>query len=136
MAIKNRFFPHMMPEEIPIWERYLADHESEYDTITYDVKVGTPVTVPDEIDAKVADGARLLSMKRIDAIGWKMGVPTIIEVKLIIGMKAIGQIITYPILYAKQAARREIPDVLIVGEQLGTDMKLVLDLMEIPFILV
>jgi len=126
----------MMPEEIPIWERYLEKHNSEWDALTYDIKVGTPVTVPEGIGSNVANGARLLSMKRIDAIGWKMGKPTIIEVKLIIGMKALGQIITYPILYAHQQNLKELPDVLVVGEQISTDMKSVFELMEIPFILV
>ncbi len=126
----------MMPEEIPIWERYLENHQSEWDVLTYDIKVGTPVTVPEGIYSNVANGARLLSMKRIDAIGWKLGAPTIIEVKLIVGMKALGQIITYPILYAQQQNLKELPEVLLVGEQISTDMESVFNLMEVPFILV
>ncbi len=136
MALKNRLYPHMMPEEIPIWERFLLKHGSDYNTFTYDVRVGTPVIVPPEVPANIKGDAQTLSLKRIDAIGWKLGKPTIIEVKKIIGFTTLGQAIAYPIMFAKTAKRRELPDILIVAENITPDMHEIFALVEIPYILI
>ena len=122
MASKNRLYPHLSAQEITIWEKFLSGPENKFEHYDYDVRVGTPVVVPEEIPDNIAEDARILSLKRIDAIGWKMGKPTCIEIKTYAGFKALGQAIGYPILFAQQRQLAEIPDSLIVTNQLLPDM--------------
>ncbi len=122
MSSKNRLYPHLSADEIKIWEKFLSSPDNKFEHFDYDVRVGTPVTVPEEIPKNIADDAQLLSLKRIDAVGWKMGKPTCIEIKNYAGFKALGQAIGYPILFAQQRSLKEIPDSLIITNHLISDM--------------
>lgn len=136
MAVKNRLYPHMMPEEITVWERYLDQYQPAFDSVTYDMKVGTPTLLPDETPDNIKDMSDNLTTKRIDAVAWIAGRPLVIEIKTIVGMKALGQAITYPILLAELLQANELPDVLVIGETAVPDMERIFAMMEIPLVLV
>lgn len=134
MASKNRLYPHLSAQEIEIWERFLNSDRINYDHIDYDVRVGTPVIIPEGIPDNIAEDARHLSLKRIDAVGWIMGVPTVIEIKTYAGFKALGQAIGYPILLAKQQNLKEVPSPLVITNKMLPDMPEIYDLAGIDYI--
>jgi len=123
----------MMPDEIPIWERFLDKFPGRFERVEYDVRVGTAISVPEEIPENIKKDAQVLSLKRIDAIGWKMGKPTVLEVKRILAFTALGQAIGYPIMFAQQRQSPELPGIILIGEKIDNDMKSVLELVEIPY---
>lgn len=133
MALKNRLYPHMMPDEIPIWERWLLKNPDRFDSLDYDVRVGTVISVPEEIPENIKQDAEILSLKRIDVVGYKMGKATILEVKKIIAFKALGQAIGYPIMFARLRGLEELPEVILIGEQIDEDMAAIMDLIGIRF---
>lgn len=136
MAEKNRLYPHLMPFEIPIWEGFLSLHGSDYDRFDYDVRVGESIVPPPDIDANIADMAVSLAKKRIDAVGWQGSHPTIIEIKTYAGLTAIGQLLSYPLLYAKEFPDQETPGALLVTLRMLPDVAYILSIYEVPYMVI
>lgn len=100
-ATKLNKYPHFFPLDIPIWERFLDAHGSDFSGFNYDVKVGSGTKSPKGFGANYRRMQRILSKYRIDAVGFKPGSIWIIEVKPDAGTVAIGQIETYTRLYQR-----------------------------------
>lgn len=98
---KLRKYPHMFPEDIAIWERFLEDFASTYKGFDYDVKVGTGIPPHRYITPNYNHMTDILSKYRIDAVGYKDSLIEIIEVKPMASTTAIGQVVTYLELYKR-----------------------------------
>lgn len=122
MANKNRLYPHLLPVDIPVWERFLAEHRADYTRIDYDVRVGKGRDPGSEYDDNIRKMGIDLSMRRIDAVGYTPNFIHIIEITRVASLRAIGQLTSYPLLYEAtyQPDRPLIP--LLVAEQIGTDL--------------
>lgn len=122
-----------MTFEIPIWEAWLQLHDSEYDRFDYDVRVGESITPPPDVDANIATMAVDLAKKRIDVVAWKAGKPTIIEIKDYAGLTAVGQLVSYPLLFIKEFPSVQSPDMMLIASRLLPDIAYILDTYEIPY---
>ncbi len=122
-----------MPFEIPIWEAWLISHREDYDRFVYDVRVGESIIPPPDVDANIADMAVSLAKKRIDVVAYKADQPTVIEIKLYAGLTAIGQLVTYPILFALEFPEVPKPRVLLVAARMLPDVATILDVFQIPY---
>lgn len=92
-------YPHLLPNEVKIWEVFLRKHGNEYLSFEYDVHVGK---VPPEIlnqPPKWRKAAESVYRKRIDVIGFQSDRVTVFEVKPHAGLGAVGQIAGYLTLY-------------------------------------
>lgn len=127
MSFKNRLYPHLLPDDIPVWERYLAAFPDRYSRIEYDVRVGNGRPAPPGSDPNIRKMQRDLSRRRIDAVGFRPGQIDIIEITRLADLKAIGQLTAYPLLY--QQTFRQTPNLhtILVAEELHTDIKTVID---------
>ena len=92
-------FPHLMPNEVPIWEKFLAIWGNEFTDFRYDVRVGKGVDPGPKYDPKWRQLAIQLTQKRIDAVARKGNVIWIFEVKPEAGLGALGQLLSYRVLY-------------------------------------
>jgi len=92
-------YPHLLPREVEIWERFLALYGREFTGFVYDVRVGEGITIRPEWGDEIARMAKLLTQKRIDVVGYKPGEIWIIEVKPHGGLSALGQLTVYEELY-------------------------------------
>lgn len=99
--VKLRKYPHMFPEDIAIWERFLDKFAENYNGFDYDVKVGLGTTASEGTPVEYARMQDILSKYRIDCVGYKNSLIEIIEVKPEASTVAIGQIITYLELYRR-----------------------------------
>lgn len=126
-------FAHMMPEDIPVWKRWLDTHEHEWERIDYDVKVGEGCTLPDDCPEPFRTQALTLSKKRIDAVLIFPDFHVTIEVKKLASWKALAQTMGYPILY--HIAFPDVPDVktLLVAEDFTLDMRTIMNRLNIPY---
>lgn len=126
-------FPHMMPEEIPVWENWLAAHDLTDSSIDYDVKVGTEIQDIEDMPEPYKSNCIMLSKKRIDAVITSPDRITIVEVKKCAGWSAIGQALGYTYLFQTEYN----PDLpvtpLIVTETLTPDVQAILDHYQIPY---
>lgn len=122
MSKRNLKFPHLLPADVPVWERFLKAFPDRYDFIDYDVRVGRGRPAPAGSDPAIQKDARDLSRRRIDAIGFTAGQIDIIEITRLVDLKAIGQLIAYPVLY-QTTFRPSIPvRTIIVAEEFHTDI--------------
>ncbi len=131
-AEKLQQYPHMFPLDIAIWERFLATHEKLYNTVAYDVKVGTGTPVPANTPPEYARMQDILSKYRIDVVGFDGSQIYIIEVKPEASTVALGQVLTYIELYKRDFAPtlpvkgviitdRELPDIRYLTQQNNFD---------------
>lgn len=94
-------YPHLLGDDKRIWDRFVILHPTRFDTVDYDIHVGSGEKSLPETDKKFTDQWRNLTKKRIDVIGWKMDQPTIVEVKGRVGLDTLGQVLGYRFLFKK-----------------------------------
>lgn len=94
-------YPHMFPNDIGIWERFIDKHGSEFLGFLYDVKVGSGTEPVSDLQEPYSSMQATLSKYRVDVIGIKAGRFEVIEVKPSAGTSAIGQVISYLKLFVK-----------------------------------
>ena len=119
---KRSWYPHMMPEDVAVWNRYIDANPDAYKTCLYDFVVGT---VPDFVKADpAADQASMerLYKKKIDAIGLNDGVLDIIELKPICNMSTIGQVKGYLHLYVRDEKPATKPQAVVICGAASADV--------------
>ncbi len=127
MAFKNRFFPHLLPVDILVWERFLDQFGKAYSKFDYDVRVGDGRDPGDIVPDPIRAMAVKLSQRRIDAVGHTPDRLDVIEITTDAGLTAIGQLEAYPRLYqAKFHPTTPIRPVLVC-ESIQTDLESTLD---------
>lgn len=100
-------YPHMFPQDVRLWERFLAIYGSEFERFEYDIKVGRGVEPPPDLDEPYRSAAIILSKKRIDAVGYKDNEIWIFEVKPDIGLAALGQLLAYKELWIRDRGQAD-----------------------------
>jgi len=114
-------YPHMSPEDVEVWERYLEQHASEWSWFAYDVRVGDGIPVPPGTPENLARMWHALTQKRIDVVGERNGRIWVIEVKPRCGLSAFGQAMGYRELYRRGFGVR--PGAMVVCEWSDPDAK-------------
>lgn len=135
MSIKNNKYTHLLPEDVPVWERFLALHGKQFYSISYDVRVGDGVPVGSSEPPNIQKMAIMLTQRRIDAVAMSPAGIHLIEITRRADLKAIGQLESYPILYKKRFDPRAKVIPLLVCEELGTDIEPILNTKGIDYVL-
>ncbi len=118
--LRNKY-PHLIGEDTAVWERFVRKFPDKFDTVDYDVHVGSGIEPLDAIESNVVDQWRDLTRKRIDVIGWNRDFATIIEVKKRVGLPTLGQVIGYRYLYHREHDNIFLKPLLIVCSQINKD---------------
>lgn len=116
-------YTHLRPEDVAIWEKFLAKFPGFYQSVDYDLKVGTSrsyETAPLDVYRKDLE---YLSRKRIDVVGYKDDEIHIIEVKPKASFSAIGQVIGYTDLYRPFAPPGSIISSVIITDEEIPDIR-------------
>lgn len=93
------FYPHMMPHDVHIWEKYVRANPGLFLSCDYDVPIGpTPDWLDDELDAEQGRQG-FLYRKKIDVVAYAADYVALIEVKPSAGSSALGQILGYQVLF-------------------------------------
>lgn len=119
------WYDHMAVRDVPLWERFMRAVPDAFDSVAYDVPVGT---VPEHAQGTIVDGGAdmgRLYKRRIDVVGFKGGETHIIEVKPGATMSAIGQVLGYKHLYMRDEAWAKEPKAIVVTDAADDDMKAV-----------
>lgn len=99
--LKMTKFPHLLPADCILWQKFLDLHEGSYNRFEYDVRVGEGTDPGDQYDDNMRYDAITLSQRRIDVIGYQAKVITLFEVTTSAGLTALGQLTAYPQLFIK-----------------------------------
>lgn len=125
--VKRKYYPHMVGDEIEIWDRFVDKYPGRFETVDYDFRVGEGTAIEGGEGDSYVRMARMLSQKRIDVIGWVGDIPTIIEVKMRVGLSTLGQVIGYRVLFLKDFQEFGQPDLLVVCALISSDDHYVLE---------
>ncbi|MCI0557325.1 MAG: hypothetical protein MN733_02440 [Nitrososphaera sp.] len=92
-------YPHMKPEDIAVWERWIRSNPSYFDTVDYDVLTGLGATPDPTQPENIQRDHVILTKKKIDVVGYKGNIVTLVEVGPIANARKLGQILLYQELY-------------------------------------
>lgn len=99
---KLRKYPHMLPADVKLWERWIDRYPDFFSAVEYDIHVGGTVKrLPWWSDA-YKEMASALAARKIDVVGHRPGEVWIVELKPDAGASAIGQLLCYRILYNRK----------------------------------
>lgn len=133
---KRHWYPHMMPYDVAIWERFIEQFPNAYDNVQYDVKVGSAPEHDTIVNPDTGGDAINLYKRKIDVIGSKGGNLDIIELKPKASTSALGQVTGYGILYEKDYTPPTKPNLVIITDILGPDMEHLANTMGVKVIVV
>jgi len=100
---EERFkYPHLIGEDTFVWSRFIQKFPKRFDTVDYDVKVGKGADTESIPSEKDREFWAVLTKKRIDVIGYKNNLATIVEVKKRATLFTLGQVLGYRFLYLRE----------------------------------
>ena len=118
-------YPGMTWVESEITRAWLQKHGTEFEAINFNVRLGEGVQLGEEYGEETRRDATLLSQKRADIVAIARGVVTIVEVKVRIGLPALGQLIGYRELWRRDHADAGFIRLLAIGRSAVSDVDLV-----------
>lgn len=132
---KRAKYPHMMPGDVEIWERFIENNPDAYEDVAYDVSVGAG---PD-FDTSLGDSpdatALNLYLKKIDVVGKKGTRIDIIELKPNAGASALGQVLGYVVLYKRDVSALPEPRPVLITDRARIDLPHLAESMGVTLIL-
>lgn len=99
MSHWNRHFKHLLENDIALLLDFLTDHRQEYQTLTYDVRVGPGRDPGPDQPPEIRQMALDLSRRRIDCLAETQTEIHVIEVCDRAGYRTIGQLPIYAAYY-------------------------------------
>lgn len=99
--IRNRY-PHMMPEDVAVWSKFLRQTAGGILECWYDLRVGQSVQIGLGASDMAKRIASQLTRKRIDVVCRVREGYWVVEVKPHANMYAVGQVLSYVRLFAKE----------------------------------
>lgn len=114
-------FPGMLPLEIAILKSWLQQHQNEYDRYDYNVRIGKGTDPGASYDQTMRTMALAITKKRVDAVAWQGSTPTLIEVKNRATLAAMGQILSYNVLWKQDYPTSPDPKLLLIAATFDPD---------------
>lgn len=118
---KQSYYPHMKPEDVAIWNRFIAAFPNYFQRCDYDVCVGEGRMPEGEHPEKYLLGWKTLTQKKIDVVAYRDNEIWLIEVKPRARANALGQIWMYDELYKDMFHPTTEPKNMIVTDQYDLD---------------
>lgn len=132
MLLTDARYPHLLEVDALLWHQHRLKFEDRYERFDYDVNVGTGRDPGSDFPDNIRQMAVRLSTRRIDAIGFRGPSIDIFEVTHSAGFTAVGQLVSYPILYRLTFGTDAILTPILVAGRVQTDIQPVLDRLHIP----
>lgn len=129
--LSKKKYPHMLQEEVVVWKRFLKRYGDNFTKYRYDVHVGRGVGRIRGYSTKLQDMAITLTQKRIDVVAARGAETYIVEIKGRASMSAIGQLMTYKILYELRYGAGSVSGLIVVAKSVDPDISRVLEVFNI-----
>ena len=114
-------FPGLIPQEVVIFSAWWAIHKDEYTAADFNVRVGSGFDPGPAFDPGVRKAQIFNSQRRLDALLTQGSALTIAEVKYRATPLAVGQLLTYRALYAKDHHQGANAKLLLIYFQIDQD---------------
>lgn len=113
---KRSYYPHMMPADVAIWERFIEKFPDMYDEVSYDVKVGNPPEFNTVVNEETGGDILDLYKLKIDVIGYKDNQIDIIEIGPRAGANKVGQVKRYRYFFVKEFTPSVTPKAIVLTD--------------------
>jgi len=120
---KLAWYPHMMPYDVAIWERFIENNPNAYEKCIYDFPVGSLPDFDTTLDVGAGSTAQALYKKRIDVVGLNGDKVDIIELKPNASASALGQVLAYVELYKRDVSMTPVPRAVLITDTIRSDME-------------
>ncbi len=107
-------FPALLPDEQIVFRNWLRLHEAEYDRVDGNVRIGQGEDPGPSFPDSTRKMAIEITQLRMDAVAYRGGAPTILEVKRRAGPSNIGQLLTYKAVWMNENRSAVVPRLLLV----------------------
>jgi len=114
--------PHMLKPDIPVWYRFLILYGEPFRKLYYDCLLGGETYTPEQLKDPMQRMAQSLSGKRADAIAELDDELWIIEVSSDPGLRSLGQLQTYRVLWLRDPIIRKPERLVLVCETIEKDL--------------
>lgn len=121
-------YPHMLPEDYPVWESFLNLNPTLFERIYYDVAVGGILPADKTLPEPLRWSYFKSTAKRIDAIGELKNEIWIIEVANTPGLRATGQLLTYMALWFEDPKIQKPAFGTLIASVVDSDLRKALEL--------
>lgn len=112
----------MLKPDIPVWYRFLTLYGGPFINLYYDVSVGGPYYTPEQLKDPITRMWRGLTVKRIDALAELDDQVWIIEVSENPGLRAIGQLQSYRVLWIRDPKILKPEKIVLVSATIEKDL--------------
>ncbi len=119
-------YPHLVGSDIPIWDSWIRTHGHYFQGFDYDVHVGQGLEPDKDHSFQLQEMWVSLTQKRIDVVGYRPGEVWLIEVKDRPTTAAVGQALSYQILYQADYSPAAPPIPCIIAGSIEPDIETVL----------
>ena len=128
--------PGMPSGDYMIWLRWQEKAAVLFDRIYFNVRVGEPVPVAEDLPSEIKEMAVALSRRRIDVVGEKGSDWALVELKQDAGAEALGQILMYKALWLSDPPDSRPVSLIIVTNSINKDMNIACKHYNVEYIIV
>lgn len=121
-------YPHMLAEDIPIWDAFLDQYQSLFIRLFYDVRVGGVWPEDPTLPYNMQFMYYSTTAKRIDVIAELTDEVWIVEVAAHPGLRVTGQIMSYHALWYEDPGLSKIAIPVVVARSIDSDLKKVMEM--------
>jgi len=114
--------PHLLEFDCPVWYRFLDHHAPKIINLYYDVLLGMHDMTPEMLKDPMQRMWYYNNAKRVDAIIETEKEVWLIEVSNLLAIRAIGQALSYSILWSQDPKIDKIERPILVGETMDLDL--------------
>ena len=114
--------PHLLDFDVNVWYRFLDHHRPETLKLYYDVLLGCHDMTRESLKDPMLRMWYYNTAKRVDAVIETPDEVWLIEVSNTLAMRAIGQAMSYPILWAQDPLINKMEKSVLVGETMDLDL--------------
>jgi len=127
LKYERRFkYPHLLPSDATLWDKFITTYPEFFDEIEYDVHVGEGIEIDQNWPDYIATMATILTQRRIDVVGYKNSQVWIVELKHDPGVGALGQLIAYQSLYLREHTAIERVELALISNRIDRDLAFLL----------
>jgi len=112
----------MLKPDIPVWYRFLSLYGGPFLNLYYDVSVGGPYYTAEQLKDPMIKMWRGLTVKRIDALAELEDQVWIIEVNQDPGLRSIGQLQSYRVLWIRDPKIFKPEKMVLVSQTIQPDL--------------
>lgn len=116
-------YPHMLPEDVPVWNDFLDGNAHLFERVYYDVCVGGVWPDDPNINEALRFSYFKSTAKRIDALAELSNEVWIVEVANAPGLRAVGQLATYGALWLADPKINKPAFMTLVARSVDEDLK-------------